>query len=290
MARCPFALFEEITGPVGPFTGGPVKVVHHTTEGSSYAGAKSAYRANKSDPHFTVAGDEIFQHIDTSLAARSLKNRQGGVETNRDSAIQIEAVGFAGSPKDVATLRSVAKLCRWIESEHDVPQHWPNGRPRTAINGRDPGGHNRNAASWDNESGHFAHSQVPENDHWDPAYSAAELAIVTPDAVFDPHQELATSPRVRLTPESAFAPDSAAHDVVDAVVGRVLGGLEASAGAVLGGRPGRVTVKVTVAGISVEVMVDATTDTSQSILKPPAPPRRPASKTRRPSRRKLTDR
>ena len=190
MAKCPFATFDEITGAVGPYSGGPFKIVHHTTEGSTYAGARAAYKAHRSEPHFSVAGDQIFQHVDTGLAARSLKNPPGGVETNRDSAVQIEVVGFAGSAKDVTTLRSVAKLCRWIENEHGVPQKWPNGKLRVSTNGRDPGGHNRSAANWDAETGHYGHSQVPENDHWDPAYSAAELAIVTPDAVFDPHDEL----------------------------------------------------------------------------------------------------
>ena len=193
MPKCPFATFEEITGPVGPFSGGPFKIVHHTTEGSTYAGAKAAYKANKSDPHFTIAGDEIFQHIDTGQAARALKNPPGGVETNRDSAVQIEVVGFAGSAKDVPTLRSVAKLCRWIEGEHSISQKWPNGRPRASTNGQDPGGHNRNSSTWDTEGGHYGHSQVPENDHWDPGYTAAELAIVTPDAVFDTHDELAST-------------------------------------------------------------------------------------------------
>ena len=54
VAQCPFATFEEISGAVGPFAGGPFKIVHHTTEGSTYAGAKAAYKAAKSDPHFTV--------------------------------------------------------------------------------------------------------------------------------------------------------------------------------------------------------------------------------------------
>ena len=90
MATCPFATFDAITGSVGAYAGGPFKIVHHTTEGSTYAGARAAYKANRSDPHFTVSGDDIFQHIDTAEAARSLKNPPGGVETNRDSAIQIE--------------------------------------------------------------------------------------------------------------------------------------------------------------------------------------------------------
>src|SRR5215208_5822096 len=104
MSLCPFATFEEISGPVGSYSGGPFKIVHHTTEGHTYAAAKAAYKAARSDPHFTVAGEDVFQHIDTGKAARSLRNPPGGVETNRDSAVQIEVVAFAGRPKDAATL------------------------------------------------------------------------------------------------------------------------------------------------------------------------------------------
>jgi hypothetical protein len=183
MARCPFAVWDEITGPVGDYLSGPFKIVHHTTEGNSYAGARAAFAANRSDPHFTVEGSNVFQHIDTAKAARALRNSPGGVQTNRDSAVQIEIVGFAARDKDSATLQTVARLCRWIETEHGVPQVWPNGFVRWSHSGADPGGHNRNAMNWDLKGGHYGHSQVPENTHWDPAYTPTENEIVTPQAV-----------------------------------------------------------------------------------------------------------
>jgi hypothetical protein len=256
MATCPFATFEEITGPVGPFAGGPFKIVHHTTEGSTYASAKAAYKANKSDPHFTVTGDEVFQHIDTALAARSLKNPPGGVETNRDSAVQIEVVGFAGKPKDVTTLRTVANLCRWIEAEHGVAQTWPNGKPKASTNGNDPGGHNRDSAAWDNEGGHYGHSQVPENKHWDPGYTEAELAIVTPDAVFDAHDELAASAAPGGVAAIAREAPAPAPESADAILQRVLAGLAASADSGLNRRPSRITVSVKSAGVEVQVVIE----------------------------------
>jgi len=277
MAICPFATFEEITGPVGPYDSGPFKIVHHTTEGSTYAGAKAAFKAHRSDPHFTVAGDEIFQHIDTGLAARSLRNPAGGVETNRDSAVQIEVVGFAGSAKDVTTLRSVARLCRWIESEHDVSQVWPNGRPRASSNGHDPGGHNRNAENWDGRGGHYGHSQVPENTHWDPGYTAAELAIVTPDAVFDPHQELAApspaAPRAR-------GERDAAPDRVETVVERVLAAIAALGAATPVGAPASITVRAVVDGVEVEVTLRGESPSSSG-SNPRHRPRRTARRARK---------
>lgn len=178
MARCPFATWRPISGSSGPHLGGPFKIVHHTTEGSSAQGAMEAFRTNRSDPHFTVDASAIFQHIDTEEGARALRNNPGGAQTNRDSAVQIELVGFAHLPKDSRALTNLARLCRWIEQEHDVPRKWPSGRPLPARNGRDPGGHNRDAATWDSSSGHFGHCHVPENTHWDPAYSAAEADFI----------------------------------------------------------------------------------------------------------------
>lgn len=184
MARCPFAQWDPIpdTTTGGSYTSGPFKVVHHTTEGSTFESARSAFREHNSAPHFTVDSTTIHQHIDTALASRALRNPPGGVQTNRDSAVQIEVVGFAGQPKNPQTLLNVARLCRWIEETHEVPQVWPNGFPRPPRDGHDPGGHNRDAANWENSGGHYGHSQVPENTHWDPAYSRDEVGIVTPDA------------------------------------------------------------------------------------------------------------
>jgi hypothetical protein len=184
MPLCPFAEQHEITGSSGGHLGGPTKIVHHTTEGSSAAGAFAAFKQHRSDPHFTVDGTAIFQHIDTEDAARALRNAPGGVQTNRDGAIQIEVVGFAGAPKRTATLKNVARLCRWIEREHGVPRVWPSGPPKPAVRGKDPGGHNRDAATWNSKSGHYGHSHVPENTHWDPGYTAVESDYLL-NAMFD---------------------------------------------------------------------------------------------------------
>src|SRR5215213_3869510 len=153
MARCPFATWKPISGSSGPHVGGPFKIVHHTTEGSTAQGAMDAFRANRSDPHFTVDAQSIFQHVDTAEGARALRNAEGGVQTNRDSAVQIELVGFAHLPKNTAALTNLARLCRWIEATHGVPRRWPAGLPRPAKNGKDPGGHNRDPLIWDRESG-----------------------------------------------------------------------------------------------------------------------------------------
>jgi N-acetylmuramoyl-L-alanine amidase len=194
MARCPFAVWTPITGPSGPHVGGPFKIIHHTTEGSSAQGAFDAFRANRSDPHFTVDPTTIYQHVDTSMGARALRNEPGGVQTNRDGAIQIELVAFAHLPKDTRALTNVARLCRWIEATHQIPLDWPAGRPKPARNGRDPGGHNRDPAIWDARSGHYGHCHVPENTHWDPGYTEDEATFLM-DAAFDSNGRLIATRR-----------------------------------------------------------------------------------------------
>jgi hypothetical protein len=94
---------------------------------------------------------------------------------------------------------------------------------------------------------------VPENDHWDPGYTAAELAIVTPDAVFDAHEELARAPAIAPgAPESAGA---AAVPRTDAVVQAVLDRLAAADLRILKGSS-RVTVRVAADGVEIEVTVE----------------------------------
>lgn len=217
MPRCPFATFKEITGPSGDHVGGPFKIVHHTTEGSSAAGAFAAFAKNRSDPHFTVDGRGVTQHIDTAKAARALRNADGGVHTNRDSAVQIELVGFAGARKNAAAMRNLARLCRWLETTHTIPRDWPNGRPKPPRNGGDPGGHNRNAAIWDSKSGHYGHCHVPENTHWDPAFDAVECDFLM-TAEFDPDGDITnlTDPKVAaLLQRPALGFDAAEPQVME---------------------------------------------------------------------------
>jgi C1A family cysteine protease len=212
MAICPFAIWRVISGPSGAHIGGPFKIVHHTTEGSSADGAFSAFKQNRSDPHFTVDAKNIYQHIDTSQGARALRNAPGGTETNRDSAVQIELVGFAQQAKNPKALQNLARLCRWIESVHGIPRVWPAGLPKPAKNGKDPGGHNRDFHLWDTQSGHYGHSQVPENTHWDPAYSAAEANFVL-QAEFDANGNLTSGS----LPAMAAKPDTASKSLKSAM-------------------------------------------------------------------------
>ena len=157
MAKCPFAQWMPLPWSAGHYVAGPYKIVHHTTEGSTAAGAFATYQQSHDIPHFTVDEQFIYQHLDTDVAARALAHPAGTVETNRHSAIQFELVGFAGRPKKKASLTNVGRLCRWIESTHGVPPEWPNGYPNPPVNGRDPGHHNRNEQNWKTKGGHYGH-------------------------------------------------------------------------------------------------------------------------------------
>jgi hypothetical protein len=198
----------------------------------------AAFRRNRSDPHFTVDSKNIFQHVDTAEGARALRNEPGGVQTNRDSAVQIELVGFAHLPKDAQALTNLARLCRWIELTHGVPRIWPSGFPRPARNGRDPGGHNRSAQAWEAQAGHYGHCHVPENTHWDPGYTQSEVEFIM-NSTFDANGRLASPglrPAIEPTPRRALKRARAtAHKAVTTMPDHAVG--ESAFGAYIGALP-----------------------------------------------------
>lgn len=152
----------------GPFLSGPFKGVLHTTEGPSGSGAIAAFKSHDSWPHFLVdyAGT-VWQFIDTTQGARALQNLPGGVQTNLDSAIQIEVVGYAAKPGEhpVAQLDALKLLMRWIESTTGVK---PIGPGRAFASAYGQNSLRFAPQQWDNFGGWCGHCHVPENDHWDP--------------------------------------------------------------------------------------------------------------------------
>lgn len=152
----------------GAYSGGPYKGVLHTTEGGSASGAINAFKTNNSWPHFLIDySGAVWQFIDTSQAARALRNLAGGVETNRDSAIQIEVVGFAGKPTEhpVVQVEGLKALMRWIEANTGVKPIGP-GRPFASAYGQS--NLRFTDSEWDSFGGWCGHCHCPEQDHWDP--------------------------------------------------------------------------------------------------------------------------
>jgi hypothetical protein len=125
---CPFATQDVLRSGAGAFVNATAKIVHHTTEGSSYAGARAAYEQTGALPHFTDSFENgayrVWQHLPIDQAATALKHPSGTPETNRANAVQIEHVGFAGRAHDFSDgyLLGIATLCRWVESERGVPR------------------------------------------------------------------------------------------------------------------------------------------------------------------------
>ena len=173
---CPFAVQKPIGYNGGSYTGGPFRVVWHTTEGSSIEAAYAEFKTVQVASHFIVDGAQIWQLIDTNVSARALRHNSNP-ETNRLSAIQVELVGFAGKPKPQALLNQARKLALWFHTEFNIPWTLPNGPFMPPVNGQDGNKHNRSVAGW-LQGGNFGHEHVPENIHWDPAFTAAEAAFV----------------------------------------------------------------------------------------------------------------
>lgn len=152
----------------GPYSGGPVKGILHTTEGNSASGAIAAFKNNNSWPHFLVDNvGKVWQFLDTNVAGRALRNLPGGVQTNTDSAIQIEVTGFAGQPlqHSLAQMDGLKALMRWIEGATGVKPKGP-GKPFATAYGQNS--LRFTFAQWDAFDGWCGHCHVPENDHWDP--------------------------------------------------------------------------------------------------------------------------
>ena len=169
----------------GTYTGGPAKTVLHTTESGTASSAIAAFKSSGSWPHFLVDYiGKIWQFIDSTKAARALVNAPGGAETNRDHAIQIEIVGFAGKPSEhpVAQWDALRKLMRWIEATEGVKPIGP-GRPFATAYGQN--NLRFTSAEWDSFGGICGHCHVPEgNVHWDPG--AIDLVSLLPSAPIPP--------------------------------------------------------------------------------------------------------
>ena len=78
------------------FTGGPTKIVVHTTEGSGWPGYSGGWSAPHGQTwlwHRATRRFEKRQHISHLRAARSLRNGPDPAQTNRNGAHQVESYG-----------------------------------------------------------------------------------------------------------------------------------------------------------------------------------------------------
>lgn len=164
------------------------KLLIHTTEGPSYAAARSSYVKNGFAPHVTAGPHptkertvKAWQHYPLNSRATTLADKPGGIRTNRDHVIQVEIVGFAD-------LEQAARHGRWLGVDQ-----WPEwykagvakilrelmdacGIPRrcTVRWVRYPQSYGTNASqrlstkAFDDYAGILGHQHAPENSHGDP--------------------------------------------------------------------------------------------------------------------------
>lgn len=170
---------ERIEGnDAGSMNGdGSRKILLHSTQGSSIAGAVGAYRDHNSWPTLTVdcPRRQVVEHLPLNVAARALQNDPGGADqTNKDGTIhvQIELVGFAERPASIGDADDLDWLGRHVIGpiarltgvplRSDVAwRAYPSSYGERAAQRLTP-------AEWDAYSGILGHQHAPDNDHGDP--------------------------------------------------------------------------------------------------------------------------
>jgi len=176
----------------GTYTGGPMKGGLHTTETPSFSPHSTSYGGwHNNYPHFTVVllkdrkTVQIYQHIPLSRAARALKNAAGGVQTNDDSAIQIEIVWYSTDSPNMprVLLDTVRSLMHWLSHECGIQLVAPkNFKPYPDSYGAGNGVRMSNK-EWDAFNGWCGHQHVPENDHGDPGKIDIAYLLADPQEV-----------------------------------------------------------------------------------------------------------
>ncbi|HZF32263.1 MAG TPA: hypothetical protein VE914_00515 [Candidatus Angelobacter sp.] len=157
----------------GAYSGGPFRGVIHTTELMDFKPSKRNYFGKFDPPHFTLVMEKgeprFYQHFPITVAARSLENPPGGVETNRRSAIQIELVWKAAEIDKLpqAMVERLWDWMRWVETQAGV-----NGSNYAEFKGIEAkgltGAARMTGDEWNAFDGWCGHQHVPENVHWDP--------------------------------------------------------------------------------------------------------------------------
>lgn len=182
----------------GSFAGGPAKIVLHTTEGG-WDSALSVFRSRMTAPHMMAAppshpdGPRRVQFVSLDRSAYALRNDAGGVETNRDHALQVEIVWWAARARELT-----AEDLDWLGTQVVAPLVEHAGEPirleAPTFYGPDPGWtlatetarQRMGPTAWDTFNGVCGHQHVPENEHWDPG--AIDIARILAAAGGTDHQ------------------------------------------------------------------------------------------------------
>jgi hypothetical protein len=169
----------------GSFTdSGEPKFLLHTTEGHLGAyhpdpntGAGRRYYGNTGTwPNYTLAWNPIwkcwsvYNHIPANRSSLSLRNRPGGVQTNRDCVTQIEIATRAAEIRDLphAAMAALAALLAWEHVTRGVPLASTVRWVAYPASYGERAPQRLSGPAWDAYAGVLGHQHAPENDHGDP--------------------------------------------------------------------------------------------------------------------------
>lgn len=237
----------------GSMIGGPPRATDHVMVTPYTWSALQAARfliGQGTEAHLTLhpVTGHVVNIVPAHRAARALVNRSGGVQTNRMGRynIQTEVVAMPdGWTKDLtdAGKEAVAARANWFDSL-GIEREWASGQP-PATYGEANNGSSRSASRWQNQSGWYGHSEVPENTHWDPGPIDVRLAM----GLFDRGGGAQSLPPQIVLPPSVgaewHAPDSLSTSTIRA--------LQKAVGVKADGIMGPVTAKATQEWLGVKV-------------------------------------
>ena len=206
----------------GSFTGGPPKICLHTTETRGWPG----YQGGATAPHLTVMALPMErklvakQQTSLNVAARALRNEDGGVQTNRDTVYQWELVGTC----DPAYAAKYPDAYKWYDADDwaldqlsvmianvavvkGVLLQAPVFLPYPSSYGN-KNGQRFSLSQWDNFNGVCGHQHVPENVHGDPgSLNVARMlgqAVPDPISIVVPPVPVNRTPEIQTMPAPAF--------------------------------------------------------------------------------------
>jgi hypothetical protein len=144
----------------GSILGGKPKCLWHSTETKVLPSYSTGFF-----PNMTICKGTPFQHIPANRAARALKKRRGGVQTNRWNVFQIEICGFANNIGLVGVMQEVAD---WLFEVRGTPKTCSVKFRQFDSSFGFNNGVRLSAEEWRTYAGHLGHMHAPENDHGDP--------------------------------------------------------------------------------------------------------------------------
>ncbi|MFI9123874.1 peptidoglycan-binding protein [Streptomyces bikiniensis] len=246
----------DIGGPMDS-PSAPGRAVWHTTEsgaGDASFDAVARYLiAHASEPHilYDPTTDRLGQYGPLNESARALRN-DGGTRTNRTGkvCIQIEVLAKASKPF-TSYWKPGPNFCALMRAIRSwgIPDTWPAGALATSYADNSP----RPRTTWATKGGHYGHSNIPGNDHWDPG-NIDRVALF----------KAAPKPAPAVTPPAAPKPPAPApsRPVVD--LSNLIAAARRDPGLKQGGTTHPADVKVVEAALKAEGLLASTYSTDGS--------------------------